>query len=197
MGEKWHCFAIHIPWYAIRSENLKKMSSVQNETPYCTPYSSDRLAKSLVLFWFAVNSWRRILCGSVIIKKTSTILTANHQRKKCRGGGTLVQCQTCGNVPPGCRDGTGLVRTGIFCPEPEQSRSRRYILLGAGAGAVYHNKLCGWLRSLRLCSQLGDGVGKRRRSGLLRRNSAIGCGSCDRNETGAELDSKIGAANSK
>ena len=34
MGGKWHCFVINIPWHRISSENLKKLSSVKNKTPY-------------------------------------------------------------------------------------------------------------------------------------------------------------------
>ena len=93
-------------------------------------------------------------------KETSPILTANLQREKCRGGDTLVQRRTCGNVLPGCRDGTGGAGTGTFCPETDQRRSRRYILLGAGAGAVYLSYAVGCGR----CGQPGDDVGEKSRS---------------------------------
>ena len=76
------------------------------------------------------------------------------------GGDTPVQRWTCRNVLP------GAAGTGTYCPERQQTGSGSDILLGVGAGAVYHNKLCDWLRSLRLCGQPGDDVGKQSRSGV-------------------------------
>ena len=149
-----------------------------------------------MLSWFAVNSRRGMICLRVIIRETSHP-NLDRQPSDKQVPGRSVQRRTCGNVLQGYRDGTGAVGTGTFCPEPEQSRSRRYILLGAGRGAVYHNKLCGWLRSLRLCGQPGDDEGKKSCNEVWRHNWAIGCGSCDRNEPDAELHGKTVAASSK
>ena len=51
--------------------------------------------------------------------------------------------------------------------------------------------------SLQLFGQPGDDVGKKSRRGVSHHNSAVGCGSCDRKEPGAELHGKTGAAASK
>ena len=33
VGQKCHCFITHISWHGISSENMEKLTSVQNETP--------------------------------------------------------------------------------------------------------------------------------------------------------------------
>ena len=76
-----------------------------------------------------------------------------------------------------------------------QSQSHQHILLEARA--VYHNELGGWLRSLRLFGQPDDDAGTKSYRGAWRDNSAIGCGSCGRNEPAAELHVKTGAAERK
>ena len=89
-------------------------------------------------------------------------MPANHQREKYRGHpGPVSDLQECSSSRMqrrnwSCWNQHFLSGTGAE-PEPPVH------LLGAGAGAVYHNKLCVWLRSLRLCGQPGDDVGKKSR----------------------------------
>ena len=102
-------------------------------------------------------------------------------------------------VLPGCRDGSELPEPALLARSRSGAKCRRNILLGTGAGAaetMSHAAGCS-LQWPRLCGQPGDDVCKKKQKktqGVRHHNSATGCSSCDRNETGTELHGESDAA---
>ena len=125
-------------------------------------------------------------------KEISQSLTSSHQRGTCRehpGPASNMQEGSYKDeetepelLEPGLftLNWSGAEVAGTFCSESEPGLSIM----------VSHA-----LRSLRLCDQPSDDVGKKRLSGEWHHISSIGCSSRDRNEPGAELHGKTGDKN--